>query len=295
MSKIVCYGEVLWDIFPDGNQKIGGAPLNVALRLKASHHDINMVSAVGKDALGTKLLDYLDTQHIPNSHIQVKPAYPTGTVRVELDAKKSATYSITAPSAWDAIDLKPETVAAVKASHAFVFGSLAARHEQSKTTLMALLEVANYKILDLNLRPPHYTLNVLKALMEAADFIKFNDDELFEICEDLGIATKHLETAIKAIATLTSTNTICVTLGGDGAVLLKEGVFYTNSGYKVEVVDTVGAGDAFLGALISELLKETPAQDAVNIACATGALVAAQQGASPIITRTEIAALISRA
>lgn len=124
--------------------------------------------------------------------------------------------------------------------------------------------------------------------MEKADFIKFNDDELYEVCKSLGSKYHSLEQNIHFISQKTNSNYICVTKGAHGAVLWYEGAFYYNSGYQVKEVDTVGAGDSFLASLISQLLNKVNPQEAIDFACAVGALVAQNKGANPKISGKQI-------
>ncbi len=139
----------------------------------------------------------------------------------------------------------------VKASDAFIFGSLSCRDPKSRETLFQLLEYAKYRILDINLRPPHYAKEILKILMQKANSIKFNDDELYEIATMFDSPFHSLEQNLSYISKITNAKSICVTKGSHGAVLLNEGKLYYNSGYKTKVADTVGAGDSFLACLIS--------------------------------------------
>ncbi|WP_299062162.1 carbohydrate kinase [uncultured Polaribacter sp.] len=287
MSKIVCFGEVLWDVFPT-HKKIGGAPLNVASRLSSFNQEVVMISAVGDDNPGEKLMGYLVENNVNTEHIQTKKEYQTGKVKVMLNEKGSASYDIKYPRAWDKIRFTEGARNAVKSADAFVFGSLVARDETSRDTLYQLIELAKYKIFDLNLRPPYYTTDVLIHLMEKANFIKFNDDELFEVCKEMGSKYNSLEQNLKFIAEKTNTEHICVTKGSHGAVLLHGGKLFYNSGFLIKVVDTVGAGDSFLGSLISQLLNNVKPQEAIDFACAVGALVAQSEGANPIITEEQI-------
>lgn len=284
---MVCFGEILWDVFPN-QKKIGGAPLNVASRLSSFGNDVSMVSAIGADVWGKKLLQYLNENNINTDHVQVLYKYKTGKVKVKLNQKGAASYSIKHPRAWDKILLTDEALKAVKEADAFVFGSLAARDDTSRNTLFNLIEAAQYKIFDLNLRPPHYSEEVLVYLMDKADFIKFNDDELYEVSQMMGSNYKSLEQNLHFVAEKTETKHICVTKGEHGAVLLYNNQLYYNSGYLVKVVDTVGAGDSFLGSLIGELLNHTEPQKAIDFACAVGALVAGSEGANPKITEEAI-------
>tara|TARA_R110001583_G_scaffold122569_1_gene273849 strand:- start:1463 stop:2353 length:891 start_codon:yes stop_codon:yes gene_type:complete len=285
--KAVCFGEILFDVFLK-HKKIGGAPLNVASRLKSFGIDVSMISAVGNDNNGNELLEYFKNLDIDTSSIQVKENYPTGVVNVRLNEKGNASYDITYPSAWDKIRLSIDDTELVKNADFFLYGSLASRDKSTKKTLLQLLEVAKYKIFDVNLRVPNYTEKTLIELMNAANFIKFNDDELFEIARYLNSSHKSLEQNIKFIAKETNTDTICVTLGSHGAVLYCKEKFYNNCGYKVDVVDTVGSGDSFLASLVTKLFNEVDPQEAINFACAIGAIVAQNEGANPVIAQSEI-------
>ena len=287
MKNIVCYGEVLWDVFPT-HKKIGGAPLNVALRLQSLDNSVSVISSIGDDKKGREIKEYAVELGVNADHIQVHKELKTGKVKVMLNQKGSASYDIMYPRAWDKIQLTEENEKLTKNADAFIYGSLAARDETSRHSLYELLKLASYKIFDVNLREPYYTKEVLIHLMEQADFIKFNDDEIFEIGEKLESKTHSLEQNIKFIADFTDTKTICVTKGRHGAILYFDNTFYYNSGYQVEVVDTVGAGDSFLATLISKLLKENLPQEAINYACAVGALVASSEGANPQIKQQDI-------
>lgn len=285
--KAVCFGEILFDVFLE-HKKIGGAPLNVASRLNSLGIDVAMISAIGNDNNGVKLNDYLNGVGVNTTAIQVKEKYPTGVVNVILNEKGNASYDINYPSAWDKIELLESSISIVAEADFFVYGSLSSRDLVSRNTLNELLKVAKYKIFDVNLRSPHYTKNTILELLHAADFIKFNDDELYEICQGLGSEIKSLEQNIKFIAEKTNTNTICVTLGAHGALLYYDKKFYSNSGFKVNVVDTVGSGDSFLASLIVKLLSGNDPQYAINFASAIGAIVAQSEGANPIIFQSEI-------
>lgn len=287
MSSIVCFGEVLWDVFPS-YKMIGGAPLNVALRLNSLENDVTIISSVGKDVQGEALLDDLKEKDLSTTSIQLTGSYKTSEVLVSIDDTGSASYTIEFPCAWDFISLNNATISAVQSSDAFVFGSLIARSEMSYTTLLALLDVAVFKVFDVNLRPPHYEISTIDTLMQKADFIKFNDEELFEICKSLGFQSTNVNKSVEFISKQTNTNKICVTLGAKGALLFVENIFYFNEGYQVQVKDTVGAGDSFLAALIHQLLENVSAQKAIDFACAVGAIVASSSGANPKISDQQI-------
>lgn len=285
--KAVCFGEVLWDIFPD-KERIGGAPLNVASRLSGFGVRTEMISKVGSDEKGDAIISYLQSKNIETENIEKDADYPTGVVNVTLSDSGSATYEIAYPSAWDKIELSKGMIKSVETADAFIFGSLVCRDEVSKYTLLKLLPHAKLKVFDINLRQPHYEKNVLAELMQCADFIKFNDDELFEIAAIFGSRYNSLEQNINFIAEKCSIKSICVTKGRHGAVLLQNEKLYYNSGFKIKVKDTVGAGDSFLACLLAKLLNGEKPQLALDCACAVGAMVAGCEGANPSITEKRI-------
>jgi len=291
--KAVAFGEVLWDIF--GNEKkIGGAPLNVVLRMKALGADTDMISCVGKDPDGDAIINEVEKLGLETNSILRSDDYPTGLVNVTLDERKSATYEILYPSAWDKIILNEETRELVVNADVLIYGSLVCRDEVSRNALYELLNTHTYKVFDVNLRKPHYDYDILKDLMQSANFIKFNDEELTEISEAFDSPYNTLEENMNFICSLTNATAICVTRGKDGALLLWDKHLYENNGYFVEVEDTVGAGDSFLGALVSCLLTGKEPQEALNFACATGALVAGSAGANPEISISQIQNLMHK-
>ena len=287
-KKIICFGEVLFDVFPT-HRKIGGAPLNVALRMASLGINAQIISRVGNDEIGKELLHFIEENGVATDTIQVDENLSTGEVIVQLNDKGSASYTINYPVAWDKIEVTSVAKNAIANADAMVFGSLVCRDLVSHQTLLDLMNLAKYKIFDVNLRAPFYTKELLIELMNKADFIKFNDDELYEISEYMNSPYNSLEQNIHFIAEQTNTKHICVTKGSHGAVLYYNDTMYYNSGYKIEVVDTVGAGDSFLAGLLTQLLTGNDTQFAVNYACALGALVAQKEGANPKIEAAAIA------
>ena len=291
MSNIVCFGEVLWDVFPK-HKKIGGAPLNVALRLNSFANDVTIISSVGNDTDGRELIKFIKEKGLSHREVQINNTYKTGCVKVTLDKKGTASYDIEFPCAWDFIELQKSSEEVVKASDAFIYGSLISRNETSNRTLRALLKNAKFKVFDVNLRAPHYNMTLLNELMQQADFIKFNDEELLEVCEYFNFRSQEIEEAIRFISKETSTDNICVTLGGEGAIILKDNKFFKSNGYKITVKDTVGAGDSFLATLIDNILRNKNPQKSLDFACAIGAIVASKDGANPSINSSEISTLM---
>ena len=285
--KAVAFGEVLWDIFED-EKKIGGAPLNVALRMKTLGCDVGMISCVGNDEDGYEIIKHIKNLGLDTDAIEVDDSYKTGLVNVSLNESGSASYSIMYPSAWDKIKLNYTALRMVSEADVLIYGSLVCRDEVSKGSLEQLLKMDVYKVFDVNLRKPHYTYEVLQQLMDTANFIKFNDEELLEIAKEMNSPFNTLEENMVFIAEKCKVNSMCVTKGKLGAVLMWEGNIYKNGGYTVKVADTVGAGDSFLATLISAMLRGELPQYSLDLACAIGALVAASPGANPILDEEAI-------
>lgn len=291
--KAVAYGEVLWDVFED-KKKIGGAPLNVALRMKTLGCEVAMISCVGNDEDGKAILNHVKQLGLHTDAIMQSETFPTGLVKVTLDERGSATYEINYPSAWDKIVLNNQAETLVINADVLIYGSLVCRDKVSRDSLEDLLQMNIYKVFDVNLRRPHYTYEVLERLMLSADFIKFNDEEILEIAKALQSPFESIEKNIHFIAELTHTKAICVTRGKHGALLFWKGQLYENEGYPVKVADTVGAGDSFLASLITYLLTDKDPQTSIDFACAVGALVAESSGANPEISFSRIENMIGK-
>jgi fructokinase len=291
--NVISFGEVLFDVFGE-EKKIGGAPLNIALRMASYGFPVAMISAVGNDEDGKVILDYTRQNDIEISGINVSEEYETGIVQVSLNESGSATYEIRFPSAWDFISVDEKIKDIVKDADVFFYGSLASRNEVSQKTLFSLLDSNDtmFKVFDVNLRKPFYSIQLLEKLMSKADFIKFNDEEILEIAQEMGFQSDDLTSTIYFLAEKTNANAICVTLGKHGSVLLWNNDLYKHEGYPVKVADTVGAGDSFLASLISKLLTDHNPKEALDFASAVGALVASYSGANPKIESSEIEMMI---
>ena len=291
MIRTVCYGEILWDIFPEGKQ-IGGAPFNVARQLLGFGFSSRLISAIGKDGLGDELHKVLKDTGFSSEGIQETSTLETGSVIVHLDNAGSATYDIKKPVAWDAITVNSENRDLVDKSDVFIYGSLAARSKISRASVLQLLKLASFKVFDANLRPPHYELETLELLMKEADLIKLNEEELHLITSILTHEMLSIEAQVLVLYECYRPDYIAITLGEKGALLFYNGKFYNSEGYAVKVKDTVGAGDAFLAALISRLITSAQPKDAIDFACAIGALVASKAGANPNISKAMISKIL---
>jgi fructokinase len=288
--SIVSFGEVLWDILPTGKMA-GGAPMNFACHARSLGCNVQMISAVGNDNLGSELLVFLENKGVLTDFIQTNYTFPTGTVKVHLNENGAASYEILQPVAWDYISLDQAKIEAVKRADLFLFGSLIARDQYSRKTLFDLLDKAQKTVFDVNLRPPFYSQGLIESILSKIDILKVNDDELDVIAGWYG-ASKEFVSQMEFLMDKFGIETIVMTKGKHGAFCRHGKEFIFQDSFQVKVQDTVGAGDAFLAAFISKMLYGNNWQDCLEFACATGALVATKSGGTPQIDETEIETFI---
>lgn len=289
--NVLCFGEVLWDNLPTGPVP-GGAPMNVAYHLNRFGIDALTASSIGNDEKGENLVSFIKNCGMETSLIQVHPTLPTSEVKVWLDEKNNASFEICEPVAWDEITLTPELKKAAETCSAIVYGSLASRNEPTRNTLYSLLENNLLKIMDVNLRAPFKHREVIEPLLKKSDIVKLNDSELTEIGKWYGF-TGELKDVALMLTNHFSLKALLITRGENGACIVKEGHYYEHPGFVVKVTDTVGSGDAFLAGFLSAWFRNKSIAEALNDACAIGALVATYSGATPDYKLDELNVLIN--
>ncbi|WP_028375431.1 carbohydrate kinase family protein [Leeuwenhoekiella sp. MAR_2009_132] len=285
MSKInqptvFCYGEVLWDIFPEGKQA-GGAPFNVAYNLKRMGIDTHMISRVGADDLGDKLITKIKGWDLPVEDLQLDTANPTGTVTATIDSNNEANYEIVTNVAWDFIELREDYKEQIKNADALIFGSLIARNTTSYNTLLELLELAPYKVFDVNIREPYFSIDVAKTLLAKCDLVKMNETELQTITQLLGQAYTTDDDCVNYIKERFNISGVIITMGSKGALYYEDTLKYNFPARPVTVKDTVGSGDAFLAGFVSKKLSGGSPVEAMKQAVSLGAFITSNAGACP--------------
>ncbi|MDO4637498.1 MAG: carbohydrate kinase [Lautropia sp.] len=289
--KITSFGEVLWDNLPSG-KVLGGAPLNVLVRLRALGADCAIISSRGNDANGEALLEQIQEKDVATRFLQICPDQPTSLVEVSINNCGVASYDIVYPCAWDRIEIQANALERVAESDAFVYGSLCARDPVTRHTLETVLDKATaantFRVFDVNMRPPHYTHERIVSLMKRADLVKLNDDELYELAVSLGSRHRSIDQNVRFLAKYAGVNQVCVTLGPHGALYFAHDEMYFHTGFRVEVADTVGSGDSFLAGLLYKQLNGASPDESLDFACALGALVATHIGPTPQISAEEI-------
>lgn len=283
-EMVVGMGEALWDVLPEG-KKIGGAPANFAYHVSQFGLPSRVVSAVGEDKLGSEILDNFREKKL-NCMIEQVP-YPTGTVQVELDAEGVPCYDIKEGVAWDNIPYTSALEGLAKQTSAVCFGSLAQRSVVSRETINKFLDAMpegnTLKVFDINLRQGFYTKEILCNSFKRCNVLKINDEELVTVSRMFGYPGIDLQDKCWILLAKYNLKMLILTCGVNGSYVFTPGNVSFVETPKVEVADTVGAGDSFTATFVAALLKGMPITEAHRLAVEVSAFVCTQNGAMPVI------------
>ncbi len=282
---VVGMGEALWDVLPEG-KKIGGAPANFAYHVSQFGLESCAVSAVGEDALGAEILDNF-TQKGVRYLIETVP-YPTGTVQVEIDQAGIPQYEIKENVAWDNIPYTVKLESLAGRTRAVCFGSLAQRNIVSRNTINRFLDAipqddSRLVVFDVNLRQGFHNKEILCNSMKRCNILKINDEELVTVSRMFGYPGIDLQDKCWILLGKYNLKMLILTCGINGSYVFTPGNVSFQPTPKVEVADTVGAGDSFTAAFIANILKGRSVADAHKCAVNTSAFVCTQQGAMPVL------------
>ena len=284
-NLIIGMGEALWDVLPTG-KKIGGAPANFAFHVSQFGLPSCVVSAIGDDTLGNEIIENFTSKGL-NQHIEKVP-YPTGTVQVEIDQAGIPQYDIKENVAWDNIPYTDELEALAKRTKAVCFGSLAQRNIVSRTTINKFLDAMPKNddtliVFDVNLRQGFYNKEILCNSMQKCNILKINDEELVTVSRMFGYPGIDLQDKCWILLGKYNLKMLILTCGINGSYVFTPGnvSFYPTP--KVEVADTVGAGDSFTAAFIASIIKGKEIKEAQRLAVETSAFVCTKKGAMPIL------------
>ncbi len=282
---VVGMGEALWDVLPEG-KKIGGAPANFAYHVSQFGLNSRVVSAVGNDKLGAEILENFKEKNL-NCIIETIP-YPTGTVQVELDAGGVPCYEIKEGVAWDNIPYTVTLQELACHTRAICFGSLAQRSVVSRETINRFLDAMPkeenvLKIFDINLRQNFYTKDILCNSFQRCNVLKINDEELVTVSRMFGYPGIDLRDKCWILLAKYNLKMLILTCGVNGSYVFTPGKVSFVETPKIEVADTVGAGDSFTAAFVSAILKGKSVPEAHKLAVDTSAFVCTQHGAMPIL------------
>lgn len=286
MNKIVVgMGEALWDVLPEG-KKIGGAPANFAYHVSQFGLPSCVVSAIGDDALGKEIIENFTSKGLDQLIAEVP--YPTGTVQVEIDQTGIPLYDIKENVAWDNIPYTEHLDALAKRTKAVCFGSLAQRNVVSRETINLFLDTMpkdddSLIVFDVNLRQGFYNKEILCKSMQNCNILKINDEELITVSRMFGYPGIDLQDKCWILLGKYNLKMLILTCGINGSYVFTPGNVSFQATPKVEVADTVGAGDSFTAAFIASILKGKSVTEAHTIAVKTSAFVCTQKGAMPIL------------
>lgn len=286
MNEIVVgMGEALWDVLPEG-KKIGGAPANFAYHVSQFGLPSCVVSAIGDDALGKEIIENFTSKGLDQLIAEVP--YPTGTVQVEIDQTGIPLYDIMENVAWDNIPYTEHLDALAKRTKAVCFGSLAQRNVVSRETINHFLDTMpkdddSLIVFDVNLRQGFYNKEILCKSMQNCNILKINDEELITVSRMFGYPGIDLQDKCWILLGKYNLKMLILTCGINGSYVFTPGNVSFQPTPKVEVADTVGAGDSFTAAFIASILKGKSVTEAHTIAVKTSAFVCTQKGAMPIL------------
>lgn len=286
-NLVIGMGEALWDVLPEG-KKIGGAPANFAYHVSQFGLNSCAISAIGEDALGAELIENFDNKGVCY-HIDTVP-YPTGTVQVELDTDGVPVYDIKENVAWDNIPYTAALQEMAERTKAVCFGSLAQRNIVSRETINRFLDAIPAEndpliVFDINLRQGFYTKEILENSMKRCNILKINDEELVTISRLFGYPGIDLQDKCWILLGKYNLKMLILTCGVNGSYVFTPGHVSFQPTPKVEVADTVGAGDSFTAAFIANILKGRSVASAHHKAVTTSAYVCTQPGAMPELPR----------
>ncbi len=275
----------MWDMLPEG-KKIGGAPANFAYHVSQFGLDSRVVSAVGEDDLGKEILENFREKNL-NCMIETVP-YPTGTVQVELDVNGVPCYDIREGVAWDNIPFTTALEGLARRTCAVCFGSLAQRSVVSRETINRFLDVmpdgeGQYKIFDINLRQGFYTKEILCNSMSKCNILKINDEELVTVSRMFGYPGIDLQDKCWILLAKYNLKMLILTCGVNGSYVFTPGNVSFVETPRVEVADTVGAGDSFTATFVAAILRGKPVGEAHKLAVEASAYVCTQNGAMPVL------------
>jgi fructokinase len=283
--RVVGLGEALWDFLPVGKQ-MGGAPLNFAYISLLLGGRAALASRIGADRLGEELERGLSRRGIDVAYLQRDPSLPTGTAKVMLSADGQPNYEIERPVAWDAMEPTSDWKELAQQADAVCFGTLAQRSEQSRKAIAAFLAATRpecVRIFDVNLRPPFYSRDAIFESIRLATIVKFNEEELAEVSAMSGLPVFPSPSDGRALASRLGVELICVTRGNRGSLLATPQQAVEHPGFPVQVVDTVGAGDAFAAAVACCWGFDMGLEKISEVANRWAGWVASQHGAMPPI------------
>ena len=285
--EIAGIGEVLWDVFPEGEQ-FGGAPANFACHCRALGAQSYVISCVGDDARGERAVEFLQNHGVDTSALAVSDCYETGTVVVTLDSAGQPSYAIKEGVAWDHLPYSDNLDAIARELDAVCFGTLGQRDATSRETIQRFLAATPSRCLrvyDVNLRQSYWTEDVIRGSLTLANVLKLNDEEL-QVIAPMHDLEGSDETIIRSLLELYGLKLVALTRGSRGSLIITPDAVSEVAGVEVSIADTVGAGDAFTAAMVTGCLNSWSLEKTNQFANRVAAFVCSKIGAVPELPET---------
>jgi fructokinase len=279
--RVASLGEILWDLI-GREELLGGATFNFSVQLSRLGHDVSFISAVGDDDRGRRALEAAARTGLSTKFIGIVEDAPTGTVSVAIDAHGQPSYVLNRPAAYGFASIPSEPIN----PNWFYHGTLSFIEPRMHALLKSYPDARRFY--DINLRKDSYTTTLVMELLELADVVKLNDEELVRVQRMAGTSHASIEHFCRDYASRFHWDAICVTRGERGCAILKGGEYVEVPGVAVKVADTVGAGDAFAAAFLHGLNQGWPPAKIGEFANRLGAIVASRPGGIPEWSRSEL-------
>lgn len=292
---VVGIGEILWDLLPSGRQ-LGGAPANFAYCSHLLGSRAVVVSRVGDDALGAEAREFLLRKGISDQFLQADAALPTGTVHVSLNADGQPEFKIMPAVAWDFLEWNEGLRKLAWSADAVCFGTLAQRSSQTQDTILEFLRAMRadaLRVFDVNLRQQFYSVGTIADSMMPDSIVKLSNEELPRVADLLNLPADDIRSFCREALQRFTLKLICITRGQNGSILVDSANTHEHPGFRVQVKDTVGSGDAFTAGLVHEFLRGASLAAMNDTANRIGAWVAACEGAMPQPPKEGLAAAIA--
>ena len=289
-KKIVAFGEVVWDILPDG-KVLGGTPSNMVYRCNSFGEEGHLLSRVGEDDLGMEALKKLKELSISTANVQVDSEFPTGTVNITFDEKHEAIFDVTPDVAFDHIEFSPEALKLARNADCLFFGLLPQRFGISKNTIRELIKESpgSIKFFDLKLFQHFFNASVVENLLRCSNIVRIKEKEINFLSEKLSLGNGDIAHFGEQLVKKYNVDMVLITRGPNGvfAYHKQQGSFY-DSGYLIEIKDNIGSGMAFSAGFLHLYLNGLPLQEALNFGNAAGAVNTTLVGATSYFTKQDV-------
>jgi fructokinase len=289
-KKVVAFGEVVWDILPNG-KVLGGTPLNLVYRCNSFSEQGFLLSRVGDDDLGNEAIEKLNELGISDDNVQSDTEFPTGTVHISFENNYDPRYIVTPDVAFDHIEFSAEALKLVRDADCLFYGLLPQRFGISKNTLRELIKESPDSIhfFDLKLFEHFFNVKVVENLLERSNIVRIKEKEISFLCRELGLNDESLEEFSEELSKKYKIDMILVTRGQNGVFAFhkKKGAFF-DSGYSIEIVDNIGSGMAFSAGFLHYYLNGKPIQQALSFGNAAGALNTTKRGATSFFNKKDV-------